>query len=152
MIATSEKFLARHLGGRFQETMTPAVAQRLGEITVDPKTVKLAMPANMVAAPGTDISGKWSLTVDGPGEVIQVGLDVTQKGSDFIGSMSSDHGGGTVENGKVSGMTVKATVKAEIQGQPMEIQLEGKIEGEKISGTLTIAGLGTMPFTGVKNK
>ncbi len=49
-------------------------------------------------------------------------------------------------------MTVKATVKAEIQGQPMEIQLEGKIEGEKISGTLTIAGLGTMPFTGVKNK
>ena len=41
MYAASEKFLARHLGGRFQESMSPAVAQRLQEITVDPKTVVL---------------------------------------------------------------------------------------------------------------
>jgi dipeptidyl aminopeptidase/acylaminoacyl peptidase len=41
MFASAEKFLAKHLGGRFQESMTPAVAQRLGEITVDPKVVTL---------------------------------------------------------------------------------------------------------------
>ncbi|WP_375437627.1 alpha/beta fold hydrolase [uncultured Hymenobacter sp.] len=41
MYAASEKFLAGHLGGRFQESMSPAVAQRLKEITVDPKTVVL---------------------------------------------------------------------------------------------------------------
>lgn len=39
MLALAEKFLAKHLGGRYQETMTPEVAKRLQEITVDPKTV-----------------------------------------------------------------------------------------------------------------
>lgn len=44
MIAASEKFLAQYLHGRYQASMTPAVAQRLAEITVDPKTVALAAP------------------------------------------------------------------------------------------------------------
>jgi dipeptidyl aminopeptidase/acylaminoacyl peptidase len=35
----SEKFLAKHLGGRFQEGGTPEVTARLKEITVDPKSV-----------------------------------------------------------------------------------------------------------------
>lgn len=42
MFAAAEKFLAKHLGGRYQEGGTPEVAQRLKEITVDPKTVVLA--------------------------------------------------------------------------------------------------------------
>ena len=41
MFATTEKFLAKYLGGRYQETMTPEVAQRLKEISVDVKTVTL---------------------------------------------------------------------------------------------------------------
>jgi dipeptidyl aminopeptidase/acylaminoacyl peptidase len=45
MIAASEKFLAQYLHGRYQESMTPAVAKRLAEITVDPKTVTLAAPS-----------------------------------------------------------------------------------------------------------
>src|SRR4029453_2849556 len=41
MFALAEKFLAKYLGGRYQESMTPEVAKRLQEITVDPKTVTL---------------------------------------------------------------------------------------------------------------
>jgi dipeptidyl aminopeptidase/acylaminoacyl peptidase len=40
MLAMSEKFLAKYLGGRYQETMPPEVAKRLEEITVDPKAVQ----------------------------------------------------------------------------------------------------------------
>jgi len=39
MFASAEKFLAKYLGGRYQETMTPEVTQRLKEINVDVKTV-----------------------------------------------------------------------------------------------------------------
>jgi hypothetical protein len=39
MIMASEKFLAEHLGGQFQDGGTPEVTSRLKEITVDPKTV-----------------------------------------------------------------------------------------------------------------
>ncbi|MEN9609750.1 MAG: hypothetical protein RLZZ628_564 [Bacteroidota bacterium] len=41
-LAASEKFMAKYLGGRFQEEMTPEVATRLAEITVDIQTVALA--------------------------------------------------------------------------------------------------------------
>lgn len=44
MLAAAEKFLASHLGGRYQESMKPEVAERLKEITVDPKTVILKTP------------------------------------------------------------------------------------------------------------
>jgi hypothetical protein len=40
MFASAEKFLAKYLGGRFQESMTPEVAERLKVITVDVKTVE----------------------------------------------------------------------------------------------------------------
>ena len=51
MYATAEAFLAKHLKGRFQPDMTPEVATRLKEITVDPKTVTLAKPAAPAPAP-----------------------------------------------------------------------------------------------------
>jgi dipeptidyl aminopeptidase/acylaminoacyl peptidase len=44
--AASEAFFAKHLGGRAQKDMTPEVGKRLGEITVDPKTVVLAKPVD----------------------------------------------------------------------------------------------------------
>lgn len=53
MITVAEKFLAKHLGGRYQEGATAEVAARLKEITVDPKTVTLAkkLDAASVGAP-----------------------------------------------------------------------------------------------------
>ena len=48
MFAAAEKFLAQYLHGRYQASMTPAVTQRLAEITVDPKTVVMASPATAV--------------------------------------------------------------------------------------------------------
>ncbi|MBK8315742.1 MAG: prolyl oligopeptidase family serine peptidase [Acidobacteria bacterium] len=51
MFAAAEKFLAKHLGGRFQEGGTPESVQRLKEITVDVKTVEL--PKRAVAVAGS---------------------------------------------------------------------------------------------------
>lgn len=53
MFMAAEKFLAKHLGGRYQESGTPEVTARLKEITVDPKTVVLAkkIDATAVGAP-----------------------------------------------------------------------------------------------------
>ncbi|HVF26818.1 MAG TPA: S9 family peptidase [Pyrinomonadaceae bacterium] len=41
VLAAAERFFAKHLGGRYQESMTPEVAKRLKEITVDVKTVTM---------------------------------------------------------------------------------------------------------------
>ena len=42
MFMAAEKFLAKYLGGRYQEDGTPEVVARLKEITVDPKTVTVS--------------------------------------------------------------------------------------------------------------
>jgi dipeptidyl aminopeptidase/acylaminoacyl peptidase len=51
LFAATEKFLATHLGGRYQPDMPPEVAAQLGEIMVDPRTVRLA--PGEPARPGT---------------------------------------------------------------------------------------------------
>lgn len=60
MIATAERFLARHVGGRAQEDMPADVAARLKEITVDPKSVTLktaADPASITTpTPAADLA------------------------------------------------------------------------------------------------
>ncbi|HEY8558979.1 MAG TPA: S9 family peptidase [Pyrinomonadaceae bacterium] len=46
MIAAAERFFAKHLGGRYQQSVEPNVEKRLREITVDPKTVSLPQKAS----------------------------------------------------------------------------------------------------------
>lgn len=50
MFAAAEKFLAKHLGGRYQESMTPEVSARLAQLTVDPKTVVVTKKVEMTGS------------------------------------------------------------------------------------------------------
>lgn len=52
MLMAAERFLAKYLGGRFQEGGTPEVVARLATITVDPATVKVA-PRPTASAPAS---------------------------------------------------------------------------------------------------
>ena len=42
LFTAAERFLAKHLGGRYQQSMTPAIAERMAVLSVDPKKVVLA--------------------------------------------------------------------------------------------------------------
>jgi dienelactone hydrolase len=58
MFALAEKFLAKYLGGRYQESMTPEVTTRLKEITVDVKTVtvpKMMSSTSELPKPAVDL-------------------------------------------------------------------------------------------------
>jgi dipeptidyl aminopeptidase/acylaminoacyl peptidase len=147
MVAKAEKFLAKYLGGRYQESMTPEVAKRLGEITVDPKTVTLAKKVDMSSAPTVNASGKWNLTADADGQQFAVTLDLKQDGANVNGTLSSDIANGTIQNAKISGKTLVGTAKVEIQGQPMELKMEGSIDGDKMTGTFAGPGLPVVTFT-----
>jgi dipeptidyl aminopeptidase/acylaminoacyl peptidase len=152
MFAEAEKFLAKYLGGRYQETMTDAVAKRLKEITVDVKTVQLAKKADMNSAPTATVTGKWNMSASAGPQVIDIVLDLKQTDANFDGTMSSMLGEGTVQNGKVSGNNFTGTVNVTVQGQSMILQMEGKIDGDKMEGTLSGAGLPLIPFTATKAK
>ena len=51
LFTSAEKFLSKHLGGRYQSEMTPAISARMAVLTVDPKTVVLAKKVEV--APST---------------------------------------------------------------------------------------------------
>ena len=51
LFTSAERFLAKHLGGRYQSEMTPAISARMAVLTVDPKTVVLAKKVEV--APST---------------------------------------------------------------------------------------------------
>ena len=152
MFAAGEKFLAKHLGGRFQETMTPEVATRLGEITVDPRTVVLVKKPDMTAAAAINLTGKWELIADANGQQLPITVEIKQEGSAFTGGTFASIGNGKIEGGKVSGSSFTAVLKADIQGQPVEFAMEGTMNGDKITGSFTNASFGQIPFTAVKNK
>jgi dipeptidyl aminopeptidase/acylaminoacyl peptidase len=85
----SEKFLAAHLGGRFQEGGSPESVARLKEITVDPKTVVLAKKVDAGAVglpkPATDLkAGVWhyKMKVEMGGQQMDLKLTTTIKDGD----------------------------------------------------------------------
>jgi hypothetical protein len=152
MIAAAEKFLAKHLGGRFQESMTPEVSTRLKEITVDPKTVVLVKRADTSIAPSINASGKWNLLADAGGQQLPITLELKQDGAALSGSLSSPMGSGAMKNGKVSGNSVTGTALVKVHGQQMELTLEGTIDGDKMTGTISGAGLAPISFSATKAK
>lgn len=151
MIMSVEKFLAKHLGGRFQDGGTPETVQRLKEITVDVKTVTMPKKADMNIKAAVDVSGKWTMIADAPGQSVQIAMELKQTENAFSGTTSSMLGGGTVENGKVSGNSIQGLMRATIQGQPIDIQMEGTVDGDKMSGVLN-SPFGQIPFTATKDK
>jgi hypothetical protein len=133
---TAEKFLAKHLGGRYQDGGTTEAVARLKEITVDPKTVMLAkkMDANAVGLPKTAVDlqpgeYKYKATISAGGQQISATTSTTiteDKGMwTATGTMESPMGKGsdvcTMEKGTLvlHSRTIKqgmATVNVDFAG------------------------------------
>ena len=148
MFAAIEKFLSRHLEGRFQESMTPEVSKRLAEITVDPKTVTLTKPvdSSAVQAPqpaqplvaGT-ASYNVTIAMGGQSMKVQSTNTVAQEGSTWVVTETlKTPQGVVVERGVIDKETL-AVRSREIKQGTNEIKVA--FEGGKASGSLNMGGL-----------
>ena len=85
LFTTAEKFLAKHLGGRYQEGMTPAISERMTVLTVDPKTVKLSRKVEVStnapkpAAELTAGTATYKARIEAGGQTIPMDLTRTVK-------------------------------------------------------------------------
>ncbi len=84
MFMAAERFLAKHLDGRYQEGGTPEVVKRLAEITVDPKTVTVSKKVDAAAVgvpkPVVDLHGgtyKYQGKLAMGGQEMALGLSTT---------------------------------------------------------------------------
>jgi len=90
LFTSAEKFLAKHLGGRFQEGMTPAIIERMAVLTVDPKTVKLSrkieVPTNAPKPSAELIPGTitYKARLEAGGQTLP--MDITRTVKDLNGA------------------------------------------------------------------
>jgi hypothetical protein len=116
----------------------------------------LASALTIFAAPAgpsaDEVTGKWSLALQVPGETVDVLLDLKQDGESVTGTLTSSHASGKIGKGTYKEKKLSAVATVEIQGSPAEVQIDGTVDGDKISGSLTVQGMGSFPYTGSKSK
>ncbi len=145
--ATIEKFLGKHLGGRFQESMTPEVGKRLTEITVDPKTVVLTKKVDTASVgtpkPAVDLApstANFKATIAVNGQTIP--MDITSTVKDENGAWVASDAAKTPMGDMLDTTTIeKGTLivkKRSVSQGPVSVALE--FEGNKATGTMTING------------
>jgi dipeptidyl aminopeptidase/acylaminoacyl peptidase len=147
MFAAAEKFLAARLGGRYQESMTPEVAERLKEITVDPKTVTIsrkldesAIGLPKVAATLTAGTLKYVAKLQMGGQTMNLNLTSEVKAADAgweVTETVSTPMGNMTDVTTVDKETL-ALVKRSVKQGPVAINLEMK--GSKVTGTMSMNG------------
>ena len=99
-----------------------------------------------------DFTGKWNCVAEAPGHPLDIALELKQDGENLTGTTSSDLGNGTIDGGKVTDKTFTATLHADVQGQTIDFKLDGKLEGDTITGNLNNPAFGAIPYTATRAK
>ena len=147
MFASAEKFLAKHLGGRFQESMTPEVATRLNEITVDPKTVTMAkkLDPTLVGSPkpaaalasGTYkyqakiMAGAQTITLD-------IKTDIKEEGGAWMATDTTTSAMGEIVDTAVLDKDTLTLRKRTVKQGPVTIEIE--VADNKATGKMNMGG------------
>src|SRR5690242_1361874 len=146
MFAAAEKFLAKYLDGRYQEGMTPEVAQRLKEINVDVKTVTLPKKVDTSAGlpkPAVDLrpgiaNYKASIALGGQEIPLTLKTDVKEENGAWTVNESAQTPQGevsdisTIEKGS---LLLKHRL---IKQGPMTIEMN--VAPNKLTGSTTMNG------------
>jgi zinc protease len=105
------------------------------------------------SAEPADVSGGWDLSIDFQGQQIPVSLTLVQDGSKANGSLETMLGTGKISDGKVNGNKLSAAAQTEIQGETVEFIINGTVDGDTISGTLSAPIVPEpLAFTGNRSK
>ena len=146
MMMAVERFLARHLDGRYQDGGKDEVTKRLSEIQVDPKTVTLPKKMAAVGAgpkPDRDLAAgeyKFQATISmGPQQMkLDVATSIKNEGGQWVvtDTMQTPMGASvdttTLEKGTL------AVLKRSVKQGPVEIELA--FAGAKATGSMTMNG------------
>ncbi len=147
MFAQAEKFFAKYLGGRFQESMTPEVSARLKEITVDVKSVSLPKKVEATAGapkPAADLSAgtskyKATLEIQGQSIPITTSTEIKADGGNWIATETAESPVfGTITDVSTIEKGTLILKHRSINQQGVTIELDFK--DNKATGTMTQNG------------
>ncbi len=147
LFASAEKFLAKHLSGRYQESMTPEVTTRLAEITVDVKTVEMPKrtdaSAVTVPKPAADLKPgtanyKANMAIGGQTMEMTVTREVKEEGGRWVVTEKAKTPMGEITDKTVFEKGTLIPAERSVQQGPVSVDLQFK-DG-KAAGTMNING------------
>jgi len=147
MIAAAEKFLAKHLGGRYQEDMPTEVAARLREITVDVKTVVLpkrlaaasvGVPRPAVALSAGSAAYQGKIEVAGQAITFSSTLTIREEGDTWVVQETAALPMGQISDTTVLDKSTLVVLARTITQGPVSIEL--RFKDNKASGTMNMGG------------
>jgi dienelactone hydrolase len=145
MFASAEKFLAKYLGGRYQESMTPEVAQRLKEISVDVKTVSLPkkVAATGEAKPTSDLKPgtfnyKANIAIGGQTIPLTLTTEIKDAGANWMVTETADTPQGKILDVSTIQKGTLALLHRSINQGPTVVEIDFK--DNKATGTMTVNG------------
>jgi hypothetical protein len=109
-----------------------------------------ALLSSAVMAADADVTGKWIMTVNTPAGSGNPIFELKQEGEQVTGNYSGALGEAAV-TGSVKGDELTIRIPVPIQGQNMTVIYIGKIEGDTVSGKVSLGDLGEGTFTGKKS-
>jgi dipeptidyl aminopeptidase/acylaminoacyl peptidase len=90
LFASAEKFLAKHLGGRYQESLSPEISSRMAVLSVDPKTVQLSRKVEVASSspkPAVDLTAgtsTYKARLEAGGQTIPIDVTHTVVAGDGV--------------------------------------------------------------------
>jgi dipeptidyl aminopeptidase/acylaminoacyl peptidase len=146
LFTSAEKFLAKHLGGRYEESMTPAITERMAVLTVDPKTVVLAKKVDVPTTipkptadlvPGT-VTLKGRLEMQGQTMPVDITRTVTDQHGTWLVTESTVMPMGVISDSSTFDKGTLVLRKRAIHQGPATIDVS--FANNKATGTMTMNG------------
>lgn len=96
--------------------------------------------------------GDWEYTIDTPDQVRKGALNFSGTADDIVGIISGDDMGGDTELENVSFSDNEITFNFEIEMGPSTatLEVEATVDGDDMSGNMTVGDFGTFPFSANK--
>jgi hypothetical protein len=108
----------------------------------------VALGLTVVAQAQTNVAGAWELSINGPEGVLSATADLKQDGDKLTGTITAPQGSANM-TGNVKGKAVFLTFSMDTPQGPIEIKINGEVEGDSVKGVLDF-GMGQADFTGKK--
>ena len=106
-------------------------------------------PGAAPVAANLNAAGNWTLTINSPAGTMNSPLNIQVDKENVTGEIGSPSGNVSITNGKLNGNELSFTYSINFQGQQLNINAKGKVEGNSITGSMETMGT-SFDFTGVK--
>ncbi|HZF40616.1 MAG TPA: hypothetical protein VE715_17475, partial [Blastocatellia bacterium] len=97
----------------------------------------------------TNVTGNWKLTIETPNGTGGPSLVLKQEGEKLTGTYKGRFGEAPLE-GTVKDKEIKFTVKVNAQGQEIQVDYAGTVDGATMKGKVKFGDMGEGSFTGKK--